>query len=56
MEMKRYADVQDSCDQYLKLFPNGDKVEWVRKTKADAKLKATEAAAAAPPAAPAPGP
>lgn len=59
MEMQRYQDVQDSCDQYLKLFPNGDKVEWVRKMKADAKLKATEAAAAAPPAAPAtppPGP
>lgn len=56
MDMKRYADVQDSCDQYLKVFPNGDKVEWVRRTKADAKLKATQAAAAAPPAAPAGSP
>jgi tetratricopeptide (TPR) repeat protein len=53
MELGRYPDVQDSCDQYLKLFPNGEKVESVRQRKADARLKATEAQAA-PPSAPPP--
>jgi tetratricopeptide (TPR) repeat protein len=54
MELQRHQDVQDSCDQYLKLFPTGDKVEEVRKAKADAKLKAAQAAAAraTPPQAP----
>jgi tetratricopeptide (TPR) repeat protein len=54
MELKRYQDVQDSCDQYVKLFPSGDKIEDVRRAKGDAKLKAAQAAAAPPPAA-APG-
>ena len=49
--MQRYQDELDSCDQYLKLFPTGAKIDEVRKKKADAKLKAIQAA----PAAPAPG-
>ena len=53
MELKRYQDVLDSCDQYLKLFPTGEKIEEVRKAKADAKLKATPKAAAAAGAGPA---
>lgn len=51
MELGRYQDVQDSCDQYLKDFPAGEKIEAVRKAKADAKLKATQAPAPAQPAA-----
>lgn len=50
-QMQRYQDELDSCDQYLKLFPTGAKIDEVRKKKADAKLKAIQAA----PAAPAPG-
>jgi len=45
MEMGRYQDVQDSCDQYLQVFPDSDKITEVRKAKADAKLKATTAPA-----------
>ena len=49
-QLKRYQDELDSCDQYLKLFPTGAKVEDVRKKKADAKLKAVHAAAMPEPA------
>jgi pentatricopeptide repeat protein len=49
-QLKRYQDELDSCDQYLKLFPTGAKVEDVRKKKADAKLKAVHASAAPEPA------
>lgn len=41
--MRRYQDELDSCDQYLKLFPTGAKIDEVRKKKADAKLKAVQA-------------
>ncbi|MFH0909096.1 MAG: tetratricopeptide repeat protein [bacterium] len=44
-DLKRFVDVQDSCDQYLKVFPNGGKVSAVRKIKADAKIKASEVVA-----------
>jgi TolA-binding protein len=44
-EMGRYQDVQDSCDQYLKLFSTSDKVEEIRRIKADAKLKASQSLA-----------
>ena len=56
MELGRYQDVQDSCDQYLKDFPAGDKIEVVRKAKADAKLKAAQAPAPVQPAAGPAGP
>ncbi len=49
-QLKRYQDEMDSCDQYLKLFPTGAKVEDVRKKKADAKLKAVHADATPEPA------
>ena len=57
MDMERYQDVSDCCDQYLKLFPSSDKIETIRKYRGDAKLKAS---APPPPAqppttAPAPG-
>jgi tetratricopeptide (TPR) repeat protein len=55
IEMKRYKDLQDFCDQYLKLFPNGARVEEVRRIKADTLLKATETAAV-PATTPAPAP
>lgn len=55
MELQRYQDVQDLCDQYLKLFPGSDKIERVRQYKADAKMKAT-AAPSPQPAGPAPQP
>jgi tetratricopeptide (TPR) repeat protein len=48
-KLQRYQDELDSCDQYLKLFPTGAKIEEVRKKKADAKLKAVQAAAAPAP-------
>ncbi len=53
MQLKRYQDVLDSCDQYFKLFPSGAQIEAVRKSRADAKLKATAGGAAVAPAAPA---
>jgi len=48
MELGRYQDVQDSCDQYLKDFPAGANIEAVRKAKADARLKAATAPAPEP--------
>lgn len=55
LELERYADVEDSGELYLKLFPAGEKIDWVRQTRADARLKAAQAAAA-PVAPPAPAP
>ncbi len=58
-ELGRWKDVQDSCDQYIKLFPNSDKVSEIRKIKSDATLKSGGGAAApapAPPATPAAAP
>ena len=52
-ELKQYVDVQEICDQYLKLFPSGARVEEMRKAKADARLKAAEAGAPAAPVKPA---
>ncbi|MFH0953332.1 MAG: tetratricopeptide repeat protein [Verrucomicrobiota bacterium] len=54
MDMLRYQDVQDLCDQYLKVFPDSDKIETIRKYKADAKMKATASPPPAQPAAPTP--
>jgi len=45
MEMGRYQDVQDNCDQYLQVFPDSDRIADIRKAKADAKLKASTAPA-----------
>ncbi|MDD4736060.1 MAG: tetratricopeptide repeat protein [Kiritimatiellae bacterium] len=36
MEMERYKDVQDSCDQYEKLFPRGDKLDDIRNMRREA--------------------
>lgn len=38
-ELSRWQDVVDACDQYTKLFPLGDKVEEVTRTRRDAVLK-----------------
>jgi len=42
MELERYQDVQDSCDQYLQQFPRGEKIEDVRRLKREANMKATQ--------------
>ncbi len=44
MELKRYKDVDENCDQFLQLFGSSAKVEEVRNTKQQAKLKASESA------------
>ena len=38
-----YQDVIDACDRYLKLFPEGEKIDFVRKAKAEARLKGAQA-------------
>lgn len=53
MELGRYKDVLDSCDQYLKLFPTSERVSEVRRIRAEANVKASEAGVA--PAAPSQG-
>jgi tetratricopeptide (TPR) repeat protein len=47
MKIGRYQDVQDSCDQFLQVFPDSDRISEIRKIKADAKLKASQAAVGA---------
>lgn len=47
MQIGRYEDVGDSCDLYLKLFPNSAEVASVRELKAQARMKAVQAAAEA---------
>lgn len=49
MELGRFKDALESCDQYLKLFPTSEKVGEIRRIRAEANLKASTA-----PAAPAP--
>ena len=44
LELKRYKDVEESCDQFLQLFGSSAKVEEIRAAKAQARLKASEAA------------
>lgn len=39
MQIGRFQDVQDSCDQYLQVFPRGDKIEDVRRIRAEARMK-----------------
>lgn len=39
-ELGLYQEVIDTCDRYLKLFPDGEKIDLVRKAKAEARLKA----------------
>lgn len=40
MEIGRYKDAVDSCDQFLQLFPTSDKVPEVRRMRAEAALQA----------------
>ena len=42
MELGRYKDVLESCDQYLKLFPASERVSEVRRVRAEANVKASE--------------
>jgi TolA-binding protein len=53
LELGRFKDVLESCDQYLKLFPTSERVGEVRRIRLEANVKASEAGAA--PAAPASG-
>jgi tetratricopeptide (TPR) repeat protein len=46
MELGRYQDVVESCDQFLKLFPTSERVGDVRRTRAEANVKASESGAA----------
>lgn len=52
MELGKYEDAQDACDQYMKAFPSGTGIEAVRKWKADIRMKATVGAPAQPAAVP----
>ena len=36
LESKKYQDVQESCDLYEKLFPNGGKMEYIRNIRREA--------------------
>ena len=38
-ELERWQDVVDACDQYTKLFPLGDKVDEITRTRREAVLK-----------------
>jgi TolA-binding protein len=44
MELERFKDALDSCDQYLQLYPTSDKVPEVRRLRAEAALRASAAA------------
>jgi tetratricopeptide (TPR) repeat protein len=44
MELERYQDAQDSCDQYERLFPESSKIEQIRNIKREAKRKAAMSA------------
>jgi len=46
MKIGLYDDVMDSCDQYLKLFSESERISEVRDIKAQARLKAAAAHAA----------
>ena len=39
MELGRYQDVVESCDQYLKLFPTSERIVEVRRVRGEANLK-----------------
>ena len=52
-EMDKNADVLESCDMYLKLYPTGAKVGEVRQKRTTASFKVNADAAPAPEAAPA---
>lgn len=45
LDMERYQDVLDSCEQYMAAFPAGAKIEDVRRIRGEARLKAAAAAA-----------
>ena len=53
IELGKYQDAQDACDQYMKLFPSGDGIEAVRKWKADIRVKSTVGVSDQPAAVPA---
>lgn len=46
MELLHFKDAMDSCDQFLKLYPTSDKVQEVRRHRAEANLKYSTSAAA----------
>ena len=48
LELRKYQDAQDACDQYMNSFPSGDSIEAVRKWKAEARMKATTGAPVQP--------
>lgn len=45
MELGRYKDVLDSCDQFIKLFPTSERVGEVRRIRLEANVKASESGA-----------
>lgn len=45
MEMERYPDVLDSCEQYMQAFPQGPRIEDARRLRNEARMKAAAAAA-----------
>lgn len=48
MEIGRFKDAVESCDQFLQLFPTSDKVSDVRRMRAEAALQVSSAAGAPP--------
>lgn len=46
MELGRYKDVLESCDQFLKLFPTSERVGEVRRIRGEANVKASESGGA----------
>lgn len=47
MDLGRYKDAIEACDQYLQLFPTSEKLNEIRRIRAEANLKAPGSAAAA---------
>jgi len=45
-ELERFSDVIESCDQYLQLFPESERVERVRELQREARLSAAQPVAA----------
>ena len=43
MDLERYQDAQEICEQFLNQFPDDEKVAEVRKLKGETKMKASMA-------------
>jgi len=48
MDLERYQDAEEICEQFLEQFPDDEKVAEIRKLKGEVKMKASMAAASKP--------